>query len=266
MSTSRPSINSDTLMSYADGTLSAEAAARIERAIEGDQALRDELEDYRRTRQVLVQTIGPLVQDAVPPGLVDLINRTAPGSPGTSNKVVNFPPIRKTRPVWTDALAAGLLLAIGVGAGSIMNSGSAGPADMVVAVSADGMISRASVIAAALETQPSASVFRQDGIAVKPVQTFFSNEMPCREFEVATETAGAVGIACRHPTGWRLETILAASVTQGSGYQVAAGPNDALIEGVLNGLSATPGLERDPEACLLGQHWSSSGANACNIR
>jgi hypothetical protein len=259
-------IDSSVLMSFADGELAPEDAAHVEAALAADPSLRDEVESYRRTRRILDQTLGPVANVPPPQHLIDLIKHTTPPAPGATRKIVSFAAHAKARPVWIDALAACMLLGAGVGAGLILTPRQASSADLAVAVALDGTLTGASVVAVALEKQPSATILRQNGVNVKPVQTFFVGERPCREFEVSTEGTGAVGIACRTPDGWRLETILTADVSADSGYQIASGPNDALIDDVLDRLSATTGLEREPEACLLERGWLTDGASACGLR
>lgn len=253
----------ETLMAYADGTLSAEEAARVEQAVAASPALREELKDYRLSRSAVDQALRPLDQLPVPPALVDLILTRKESSQPSDAQVINLAERRKPRPLWIDALAAGVLLSVGLGLGGSLSGGGSSPA-AIFAMMDNGALAPDSFLAATLESGASAVARLRGEVQVKPVQTFMAGETPCREFEILSRDAGSIGIACRREEGWRVETMVAAKVTGATGsFQLASGPQDALLESALAALNASPGLEADAERCLMSAGWSAK--SSCEI-
>ena len=249
-------MSAEILMAYADGTLAPEEAERVELALAASAELRQEVNDYRLSRRALEQALVPLDQMPAPPSLVDFI-LTHKGEPEQAiTSVINLAERRRARPVWIDAVAAGVLLSAGLGAGGALSSAGTAPAS-VFAMADNGTLATGSILAATLESGPSSVTRVRDAVQVRPVQTFMAGETPCREFEVLAGSAGSVGIACRRQDGWRVETLTAANVASDpAGFRLASGPQDALLEAALAGLNASSGLDAGAEHCLITAGWS----------
>ena len=249
-------ISTATLMAYADGTLAPEEAVHVEQAMAASAELREEVNDYRLSRRALEQALVPLDQMPAPPSLVDLI-LTHKGAPEPATpSVINLADHRKARPVWIDALAAGVLLSVGLGVGGMISGAGRTPAS-VFAMADNGALAPGSILATTLESGSSSVTRVRDAVQVRPVQTFMAGDTPCREFEVLAGSAGSVGIACRRQDGWRVETLTAANVaSEPAGFRLASGPQDALLEAALAGLNASSGLDAEAERCLITAGWS----------
>jgi hypothetical protein len=257
-------ISPSMLMAYADETLSPEDAARVEQAIAASADLRAEVEDYRISRRAVERALRPLDQLPVPPSLVDLIltHKGEPEKPSAT--FVNLADRRKARPIWIDALAAGVLLSAGLGAGGAFLGGGAAPAS-VFTMADSGALEPNSILAITLQSGASAVTRVRGAVQVRPIQTFMAGETPCREFEVLAGDTGSLGIACRREDGWRVETLVAANVTSDTGgFRLASGPQDALLESALAGLGASPGLDADAERCLIAAAWSAK--SSCHVQ
>ncbi|HET9230902.1 MAG TPA: zf-HC2 domain-containing protein, partial [Vitreimonas sp.] len=63
-------INDAVLMAYADGELSAEERAEIERALAADPALRAQLETHQKMRAQLSGAYADILDEAVPERLL----------------------------------------------------------------------------------------------------------------------------------------------------------------------------------------------------
>ena len=116
------------LMAYADGELAGAERAAVETAIATDPALAARVESYRAGRRLLKQRFAAVAGEPVPQRLLDLLQ-----PPAASDKVVPLRPRaaapvtapRRTRPVWPMALAASLLLALGLAGGGWLLRGPA---------------------------------------------------------------------------------------------------------------------------------------------
>ena len=259
-----PEFSPETLMAYADGQLSPEEIARVEQAIAESAELRREIADYRLTHRVVAQTLRPLDQLPVPPALVDFVLKHKGESEPPSAPVIKLADRRKARPVWIDAIAAGVLLSAGLAVGGTM-FGRGLDQTTVLAMADNGALAPASMLATTLEDGASSVVRVRGGAQVRPVQTFLAGETPCREFEMLAGNAGSVGIACRRQEGWHIETLVAAQVTHDAGgFKLASGPQDAALETALANLDASAGLEAEAERCLITAGWSE--VSSCALR
>jgi hypothetical protein len=250
-------MSAEILMAYTDGTLAPEEAERVELALAASAERRQEVHDYRLSRRALEQTLIPLDQMPVPPSLVDLILTHKSEQEQAITSVINLAERRKARPVWIDAVAAGVVLSVGLGVGGALSGAGTAPAS-VFAMADNGTLATGSILVTTLESSSSSVTLVRDAVQVRPVQTFMAGETPCREFEMLAGSAGSVGIACRRQGGWRIETLTTANVASDpAGFRLASGPQDALLEATLAGLNASSGLDAEAERCLITAGWSN---------
>ncbi len=165
--------------------------------------------------------------------------------------------LRRPR-VWVPtAIAASLVLAIGIGGGiSLLPT----PETQIVVL---GDVAPDGPLHLALETLPSGSL---SDAGVQPMLTFLDADgRACREFEVIGELPEELelGIACRQPAGgWHVEVVVTAPIADatplGDGFAPASGgPADKTLEAMLDALGAGPTLSPDEEAALLQNGWNA---------
>ena len=232
-------IDDETLMAYADGELSADERAAIERALADDPALRARLDSHHRLRAQLSGAYADVLNEPLPNRLVDAAQATTqrPAS------VVELNSRREGRARWSmrewGAMAASLAggLIIGLGA---MNA-QAPP----IAVTADGMSARGA-LSRALDTQ----LASDSSGAVRIGLSFRAQDGAyCRTFELTQrETAG---IACREAGGWAV-AMTAAQDQQGEVRM--AGASEAVLNAVEAMIDGEP-LNAEQEAQAREAGW-----------
>lgn len=235
--------NDEQLMAYADGELAAAEHAAVEAAVAADPALAARVERFRAGRRLLKQRFDAVAEAPVPQALLDLLQ-----APAARDKVVPLRPRasapaaaapRRTRPVWPMALAASLLLALGLaGGGWLLRGPGAVAADPLVAV---------------LEQSPSGELRRAGEEEFLVLASLASADGRwCREYERGP-AGGAMqrGLACRDADGgWQQEAVPpAAPVAGDGGYQLAGAGDDP---------AAAPGarrLDAAEEAARIAAGW-----------
>lgn len=162
------------------------------------------------------------------------------------------PPRRPGRAWAPTALAAGVALAAGLGAGFSLRSVSApAPAGVVAVGLASGPVGHA------LETAPAGA--SRDHVA--PTATFRDGTgNVCREFDMLDPDGApsATGVACRAADGgWRVLLVAAhpAAVAAGSGFAPAAGWGVDPIAHFVDAIGAGPVLSPVDEAALIARRW-----------
>lgn len=230
------------LMAYADGELGAAERSAVEAALANDPALAARVESYRAGRRLLKQRFAAVAEEPVPQRLLDLL-QSAPAN----DKVVPLRPRtaapiavpRRARPVWPMALAASLLLALGLaGGGWLLRGLAAVPADPLLAV---------------LEQSPSGELRRagdEEFLVLASLAT--ADGRWCREYERGP-AGGAMqrGLACRgNGGGWREEQFPEAPAEpREGGYQLAGAGDDPAVS-----LGARR-LDAEEEAARIGAGW-----------
>ena len=232
------------LMAYADGELPAAERGAVEAELARDPALAAQVDGYRAGRRLLKQRFAAVAGEPVPQRLLDLLQ--APPTPA-DDKVVPLRPRtpvlaaapRRARPVWPMALAASLLLALGLAGGGWLLRGPA-------AVTADPLL-------AVLERSPSGELRRagdEEFLVLASLAT--ADGRWCREYERGP-AGGAMqrAIACREPGGgWREQRLPDAPSPGGdAGYQLAgAGDDPAAALGARR-------LDAQEEAARIAAGW-----------
>jgi hypothetical protein len=245
-------IRDEELMAYADGELSGADHERIARAIESDPRLRERLVAFARTGQSLGQAFEPAPRP-IPAALR-----------GRETKAAGARPWRGWFGGWSElfrpqaALAAIMLLLILGGAALLQFSSVYGPSGGLI-VSRDGALIASGALAAALETQPSASA-QPDAAPIAVHETFRDRDGAyCREYALHGGDAGgrARGVACRAAGGaWTVALHVKDGGQPGSEvYTSAGGGARPLIDGYVHDAMAGAPLTADEEAELIGRGW-----------
>lgn len=226
------------LMAYADGELSPEERAEIERAAAGDADLRARIDAHLRLRASISNAFDGVLDEPVPEALT---NAARAGSREAA--VIDLSQRRAMRPAWSArewsamaaSVAGGLLIGLGV-----MNTQSP-----PIAVTADGMSARGA-LARALNTQLAAD----EGGAVRIGLSFRAQDGGyCRTFELTRR--GTAGIACRDQEHWSV-ALTAAQTHQGEVRMAAA--SEAILDAVDAMIVGDP-LDAEAEAEARARRW-----------
>lgn len=179
-------IDEETLIAFADGELSDIERARVERALQGDPALRQRLEAHRRVRDRLAGHYEPVAEEPVPDRFRQLLDpRVVPLSHARRRRLV---------PSWQAASALAATLVIGIVLGQAVPFGGSGPI-----AAENGTLLAGGGLAEALETQLAST--QPPGAPVRIGITFPGPDgRICRTFDGAIVS----GLACRDLGRWRL--------------------------------------------------------------
>lgn len=232
-------IEDEMLMAYADGELDAATAARVEAALEQDEALAERLGVFLNTRSALKAAFDPA--PPVSPQLEAAVRGMAAPAP----QVVALTARRTARPVWQPvAFAASLALAVGLGAGWFLN----GPAGIGAP-----QLALAPGAAAVLAELPSGrSADLADGHSLSVIASFEDAQGTlCRE--IAQDGAGGslLAVACKAGAAWELRFAIAAG-SGGESYRPASAPEalDAWLAATGAGAPLPPEAEAEALARL----------------
>ena len=256
-------LSDELLMAYADGELEPVERRRVEALLADSPELQDKVRRFEMTRLPLQQAYDPVLREAVPSALVDLIRRSAVDrgavadlarerAARVSSKAVRPEPLSGSarssaswRPV---ALAASVGLMIGAAGAWFGKPAERGPASS--ALVAEGIVRHA------LETGRSGEIVRSssaDLAEVKPVVTFRSKDQQfCRQYELGRSgVAQFEGVACRQAAGaWEIKFHAEkAPRVAGPGKIAPAGSRqpsalDAQVERVIDGGILDPAEEQ----------------------
>lgn len=200
----------DMLMAYADGELDPLTAKRVERAIEADPALAKAVAGHRSLRKRLDGAFAPVAEEAVPAQLSAMLT-----------KVVALPTRAapdRTRWVGAAAIAAALVLAIGIVAQRPSTPGGAPLAS--------------APLARALDTQLASTT----GETRMLVSFRDRTGQYCRVFE----SPATDGIACREEDGWRLRRTQDAGPVADGAYRQAGSAEAELMAAAQNMMAGEP--------------------------
>ncbi len=227
-------IDDDLLMAYADGELSPEETARIEKLLARDAAARERVRLYRETAALARAAFASTLEERVPEALEERVREMARRAGGP----VPFPGRWRRRNLRRAALplAASLALLIGYAAGT-----TTGPED------------EERILARALETTPSGDLGPGE---VLPLGTLRSADGRwCRQFERPRDGHLLEGVACRDAAGrWRLVALLEQETDTTVGYRPAGGPGDPLAP-IMERLGMQP-VDAETESALILGGWN----------
>ena len=200
-------IDDETLMAYADGELPPDEASRLAARLADDPALAQRLEAFTRSRDALADlrradANGVQVPDA-PAGATRRQDQRLWRQRWDRGRLRKRPAPRI--PLWSGALAASLALAIGLGAGLLID-GSSDDSDPAIG------------LANALDSVPSGNEeILADGTTLRPVASFRAADGTlCREYELASpEGPMRVEIACVAKSGWQPQMMVVMSGAEG---------------------------------------------------
>jgi len=229
-------IEDDMLMAYADGELDPNTAARVEAALEQDEALAERLGAFLSTRSALKAAFEP--PPPVSPQLEAAVRAMAAPVP----QVVALSSRRAARPLWQPmALAASLALAVGLG----WMLGQPGPQTAPGLALAPGAEQALSALASG-ETRDLPGGYR---IAI--VASFQDSDAAlCREVAQDGAAGSMLAVACKAGAGWDLRFAVATGAGGGS-YRPASAPE--VLDAWLSATGAGSPLDAEAEAAALAR-------------
>ena len=251
----RPDV--ETLMAYANGSLTPEEAHGIERFLEGDSEVRRLIEAYQR-----VQTLTPAAFEA-PMQEVRRRHRSDPVMPSSAGADAMAPTARTARR-FTRGLAASLVVIAGLGFGAFL-LGQEQEEESPIAL---GRLSTIDALSAALTRLTTGTPDMAGDRAMTVLTTFRDAALrPCRKFELSDTSPTVsliIAVACHDDGAWWIEGA-AWLKTGGSGSSYDSAPAtsepgaDALA-GVLGRLGAGGALAHEDEAALIARDWHEEPA------
>ena len=202
----------ETLMALADGELSAEEAARVQKAVDADPDLQQRLRQFTETRKLLgaLRPVGEQVSEDDP--LVAMIRKaqTAPAQPAPQAIPPQPAPANLNRRPWL-AIAASVALAV-VAVGWLGFNRDAGLSTPEIA---------------ALDQLPSGeSQHLADGRTLTMIASYRADDL-CREYEISEGGRAAVTLACRDGKAWQ-PRFTAEVALDADGYLPASGEIEGL--------------------------------------
>lgn len=214
----------ETLMAFADGQADEITTARVTRAMAGNPVIAARVEMFRATRAKVGQSMKPLIDEPVPPGLKmsveAMIERDAEArAQGAKQKtaeqnIIELTPRIKGRqafrtPPWFAPLAASIVLMIGAAGGYVVgvNMPTQTPTEFA-------SIQDPAIIKALSETPSGGQVdLQQSGRTLEPVLSFkLEDGTLCREYKLREANAkGVISIACLDNDRWQTHLLMAAA-------------------------------------------------------
>jgi hypothetical protein len=248
----------DEIAAFMAGRLDGADADRVALALESDPAAQAAAE--RLAESAAPHPVDAALRAAFTAPMAEPVPaRLAAAVLAEPGKVASLPRrVGGARPkAWAPvAMAAGVALALGFGAGFSLRGPEPEAAQQTVATLSVGAASGAAL--AAFET--AASGAERDGLVL--AASFRDGAgRPCREFETlgADGLPAAAGVACREGAGWRVLAMAAVAAPEagpGDGaYAPAGGEGADALGALLDALGAGPALSPQEEAALIAGGW-----------
>ena len=234
-------IDDDMLMAFADGELDEVGRARVERALAGDPALRDRLDQQRQLRARLAAHYGPVAEEEIPERFRAMLE----------TNIVPFPAAqpRTRRPLWQSLTALAATLVLGLLLGRTLLAPAPVPGAFAVA---DGRLVARGSLAEALDSQLASA--QPHDTATRIGVTFANRDgRPCRTFD----SEATAGIACRSGADWQMMMTAAGSGRQHSDYR-QAGSENLLVQQVAQEMMAGEPFDDAAERRARDSGWRSS--------
>lgn len=253
------------LSAYLDGEIESEEAEKIDAALALDVAFQARLRELTRADNAVRNAYGPIADEPVPERIVDLVKRGARGNSSGDNNVAAFSRMAfaTPRPVWAQAMAASLILIVGVLIGQFVLDPPVGE-ESATRIQLAGTITSGEELYETLEYAPSAVrqvVDERSGALAEPLLTFVSTDgRLCREFIVASPGAAVHAVACKAGEPWQVVMALesASGFADASQYRTAAAATDESVGGFLEKFMAGDAFSGDDEKALIKSGWKAA--------
>jgi hypothetical protein len=240
----------DRLSAYLDGELPPAEMEQLARDLAADNVLRARLERLTAANRAFLAAASAI--DAAP--MPKKAEALLAGDGKAEGRIIAFRPRRIAAFVMEHrAIAAGLVCAAAVYGLSVAALPGQAPD-----IPASGVIASTSPLHRALERNASGETVQlAGGIAMTPALTFLTtDDMYCRQYELASGAGTASGIACRDGRGWRVQvaSFSPGSIGQGD-YQTAASGRSAALEAFIDANISGQPLNADEEKAVAARGW-----------
>ena len=252
-------ISDEMLLAYVDNELDAAARAEVETAIADDPELARRVEQQRSLRRLLGAAYGPVLDEPVPPRLLDAAQAPAKPQAKPKPKVIALAAARKarresteppTRTGWGWQHWGGMAACLVVGLFAGRSAWFALPGEDVVAQG--GQLVARGTLAQALSTQL-ASAPPADAPVKIGVSYLSRDDAYCRSFT----RGGVAGLACRRDNDWQLRVLAqdAAPASAGGNLRMAASPvPPAVLKTIDEQIQGAP-LDAQAERAAMSKGW-----------
>lgn len=237
-------ITDEMLMAYADGELAAAEADEVAAATAADPDLAGRLARFVGTRAALTD-LAAVPPEPLSPGLSARVGAALAASRGEAT-VVPFPAPASRRPTWQpQALAAGLVLAVGLAGGYLLGPRGGPPPGLRVASLEQPQIE------AALSELPAGARANLPGGEIALIASFRNADGEiCREFEFdGADRDTIVAVACHSDGRWQTRFAVVAGGADPSGYAPASSLET--LDAYLAAIGASPPIQPEEEARAL---------------
>ncbi|MGH8291582.1 MAG: anti-sigma factor family protein [Steroidobacteraceae bacterium] len=239
------------LMAYADDELDEKTRTAVESAMSTDPEIARRIAQHRALRKRLRSAFDPVLDEPVPPRLIDLA-RNAQVSSSAPKRTQVIPLLRPAAPrpslpQWA-ALAASLLIGILAGRFAFRTGGPALITTHNGHLMASGLLAEALTRQLASQQQATQSV--QIGVSFRSKSGDY-----CRTF--STHAPAVAGLACHAADGWRLQVLSgteAQEVAAGGYRQAASSMPAAVVSTISEEISGEP-LDARAEAAARSHNW-----------
>ncbi|WP_209427524.1 hypothetical protein [Pararhodobacter sp. SW119] len=228
-------VSDEMLMALADGELPETQAGELQARMRRDPALAARYAVFSETRQKLKDSLDP---GPIPDRLLRAILDT-PVEPQTATNVTPLP----RRAGWTGragglALAATLLLAVGIGGYELGRRAGIGE------------VSEAAAVGAVAGVPTGGMVNLAGGGTARVLGSFDTDAGLCRLVAMApVQGAGTRVVACRADENWQV--LLSVASEDADAFVTASGTSVELVDDLLDRLGAGPALTPEAEAARL---------------
>ncbi|MBV7409689.1 anti-sigma factor [Maritimibacter sp. DP1N21-5] len=239
----KPAFPDEILMAYADGELDETTARAVEEALRGDDYLAERMAIFTSTGKLLKQAAAEREHEPVPDALMSRVRATMESARvDAAPDVVPFPAAPKQR--WEPvALAASIALAVGLGAGWLINGQDTGALEVAL-LDTPGLAQVLAELRSGETRQLAAGEARIIASFTDADGTF------CREFELdGTTGRTVVAVACRADGDWQTRLAVATANGDAQGYAPASSIDS--LEAYLSAIGASAPLSREAEAEAL---------------
>ncbi|VAV87729.1 hypothetical protein MNBD_ALPHA02-956 [hydrothermal vent metagenome] len=262
-------ITDEILTAYLDGELAVDDIADVARQIDCSPELARRIKDLRRNDASVAQAYQAIDSKPMPAGILDMLDKF-PQSQGKEpvEDVATVLPfkekstIRTQAPIWQMAMAASVMLFVGLGAGRYLVPPEPASADNILAQQNTGMIGPENNLFAVLESQPSAvpvTLAASGDTVVLPSMTFKTGDNRyCRAYSVTGRKSSSQNVACRVENAWVVKISVGSagtSVSQDGLYQTASGEDNPAVTSVIRNLIKGDALDADDEQKVMKQNW-----------
>lgn len=262
-------IDDEILMAYVDGELDGDDAQRVRTQVEHSPELRSRLRVFEESYRMVHAALQEEADVPVPTRFLELLSPASPATAAPSSVGVSW--LARWFAAWSSppslAVAAALLLCIGVGtgllAGRLLMSPSDSAGDALLVAEGSTAWNRGFDGTASGETFLLVAGSPSTAVDVTPVATFMdARDRFCRAFRQAgTDNLRREGVVCREPEGtWQavaivLERLDAAPSVGGGDYRPASGAGGGALERLIDAYMTTSAFDRAEEQALMEQGW-----------